>query len=58
MTIDISSNVFTEEELSIILEAAWFAMQNHYEEMAVHLDIDDSYLEPMVAKINEVLNPE
>jgi len=56
MTIDISPNAFTEEELSIILEAAWFAMQNHYEDLAVNLDVDDSHLEPLVAKINAVIN--
>jgi hypothetical protein len=58
MTPQITRNTFTEHELSMILEAAWFAMQDHYEEMAATLDIDDSYLKPLVEKINGFLNPE
>jgi len=41
---------FDEEETSVILEAAYFAMRNHYEELADHLDLADPYLQPLADK--------
>jgi len=47
---------FTPEEMSTLLESAWFAMRHHYEDLGDYLDISDQYLTPLVDKLDEYLN--
>lgn len=49
---------FTDEEFSVILEAAYYAMRNHYEELAEYLDLADHTLQPIVGRFIEQLNAE
>jgi hypothetical protein len=41
---------FTDEEASVIVEAAYYAMRSHYEDLAEHLDMSDEFLVPIVEK--------
>ena len=46
------------ETKSILMEAAWFAMRHHYEELAQYLDLSDDVLKPIVNKLDLQLNNE
>jgi hypothetical protein len=56
--------VFVREALedsetnSILVEAAWFAMRHHYDDLAEHLDLSDDVLKPIMEKLNKQLNDE
>lgn len=39
----------------VILEAAWFAMRHHYQELAEYLDLSDSELKPIMDKLDKQL---
>lgn len=45
-------NNLDEEELAILLEAAWFSFKHHYEELAEYLDLADEELEPLMTKLD------
>lgn len=46
---------FTEEEVSVIVEAAYYAMQDHYQGLADRLDLADAILKPIAEKyINSI----
>ena len=45
-------NNLDEEELAIHLEAAWFSLKHHYEELAEYLDLADEELEPLMTKLD------
>lgn len=49
---------FTEEEVSVIVEAAYYSMRNHYEGLADHLDLADHTLQPIVGRFLELLDAE
>lgn len=49
-------NNLNEEELSVVLEAAWFALRHNYEEVAEYLDLSDEELEPLKEKLDSILN--
>ena len=49
---------FTEEEVSVVVEAAYYAMRNHYEGLADHLDLADHTLQPIVGRFIELLDAE
>lgn len=54
---DLSSSLdeFNSEEISIILEAANYAMQYRYDGLADHLDLCDEFLRPLVKKYHDHL---
>jgi hypothetical protein len=41
---------FTEEEVSVIVEAAYYAMEDHYQGLADRLDLSDDVLKPIAEK--------
>lgn len=49
---------FDEEEVSTILEAAYFAFRDHYEQLAEHLDLSDEYLKPLADKFIQLRDQE
>jgi hypothetical protein len=44
------------ETSSILMEAAWFAMRHHYEDLAEYLDLSDDVLKPIMEKLDQQLN--
>jgi len=48
----------SEDHNSILMEAAWFAMRHHYEDLAQYLDLSDEVLGPIVNKLDQQLNNE
>ncbi len=48
----------TEEEVSVVIEAAYYAMRIHYEGLAEHLDLADHALKPIVEKFIELADYE
>lgn len=47
---------FTDEQVAVVLEAAWFAMRHHYHDLAEYLDASDQSLEPLIRQMDELLN--
>jgi hypothetical protein len=45
-----------DETNMIIMEAAWFAFRNHYQDLANHLDLSDDVLKPIMEKLDQQLN--
>ena len=43
-TLDHLASVIRDDEAAIILEAAWFAMRHHFDDLAGYLAIDDETL--------------
>lgn len=56
MMLKINMPGFDEEEVSVIVEAAYYAMKNHYEGLADHLDLADEFLQPIVDKFLDCLD--
>lgn len=56
--LEVNIEGFTEEEVSVIVESAYYAMRNHYEGLADHLDLADHALEPIVSRFIELLDVE
>lgn len=56
--LEVNIEGFTEEEVSVIVEAAYYAMRNHYEGLADHLDLADDHLQPIVGRFIELLDAE
>jgi hypothetical protein len=48
----------TEEEVSVVVEAAYYAMRIHYEGLADHLDLADHTLKPIVERFIELADYE
>jgi hypothetical protein len=44
------------ETNSILMEAAWFAMRHHYEDLAEYLDLSDDVLKPVMQQLDQKLN--
>ena len=44
------------ETKSILMEAAWFALRHHYEDLAEYLDLSDEVLQPIKKQLDKQLN--
>jgi hypothetical protein len=54
--LEITIDGFTQEEVSVIVEAAYYAMRHHYEDFAEHIDLADDHLQPIVSRFIELLD--
>lgn len=52
---DIRIPGFTDEQVAVVLEAAWFALRHHYHDLAEYLDASDESLEPLIRQMDGLL---
>jgi hypothetical protein len=58
-TLEEMESVFEErddETNTILMEAAWFALRHHYQDLAEYLDLSDDVLKPIMEKLDQQLN--
>jgi hypothetical protein len=56
MMLQINMPGFTQEEVSILLEAIYFSLKHRYEDFADHIDLNDETLKPVVQKFLDCMD--
>lgn len=51
-----TEDAMNPETNSILMEAAWFALRHHYEDLAEYLDLSDEVLQPIKEQLDKQLN--